>query len=176
MSLRTLAWKLASPYDAYVSHVTRLEAAIERLLFLSSRAAGLEASRAGSGRLASGAAGSGERLDRFRLQLGTAASSMTDEQFEDFLAHLGGGATAQVEADHSQTLDRLSHTQRGLEEYFAIAGHELLTLERRGYSPTRPDIARQLRENQLAATDLAGYRHVLHELGVTAGGRAARPA
>ena len=38
MALNTLVWKLASPYDAYVSHVARLESALERLRYFSSRA------------------------------------------------------------------------------------------------------------------------------------------
>ena len=31
MSVTTLRWKLASPYDAYVSHVSRLEDAMTRI-------------------------------------------------------------------------------------------------------------------------------------------------
>jgi len=172
MSLRAFAWKLASPYDAYVSHVARIEVAIERLRYLSSRAAGLEVSRAGSMRLVPGAADTASRLERFRQQIGAAASSMTDEQFEDFLAHLGGGAAAEVESDRAQTVDRLSHATRGLEEYFGLAARALQVLEERGYSPSRPDVARQLRENRLPSVDLAGYRHILHELGVQVGVRA----
>ena len=52
-----------------------------------------------------------------------------------------------------------------------MAGHELTLLEKRGYSPARGDIARQLRENHLPPTTLAEYRHLLHELGSRVGNR-----
>ena len=43
MAISTLVWKLASPYDAYVSHVAKLNAALERVRFFSERALGYEA-------------------------------------------------------------------------------------------------------------------------------------
>jgi hypothetical protein len=110
-----------------------------------------------------------ERARRFRQQLGAAAGQMSDEEFEDFLAHLGGGSVADVEADRAKAVMRLSHTTRGLEEYFAIAARELSTLEGRGYNPGRPDVARQLRENHLPARSLEEYRHLLHDMGSRVG-------
>ncbi|MGI8925972.1 MAG: hypothetical protein ACR2HN_04910 [Tepidiformaceae bacterium] len=169
MPLQTLIWKLASPYDAYVSHVARLNAAIERIRYFSGLALGYEAGLQGSVRLVPAALDPAARGQRFRAQLGSAAASMTDEEFEEFIAHLGGGSTAEVESDRAQAVSRLSHTTRGLEEYFAIAGHELATLETRGYNPSRSDIARQLRDNRLPVTTVAEYRHMLHELGAMVG-------
>lgn len=169
MALKSLVWKLASPYDAYVSHVGRLQHAIERIRDLSERALRHEAGLSASMRLVPGSPDAAGRAQRFREQLGQAAASMSDEQFEEFLAHLGGGGTAEVEADRAKAVSRLSYTTRGLEEYFAIAGHELALLEDRGYSPSRPDVARQLRENGLPAVTLADYRHELHELGTKVG-------
>jgi hypothetical protein len=160
-----LLWKLASPYDAYVSHVGQLNHAIERIKFLSGLALGYEAGLQGSMRLVPGSADGTARAKRFRERLGQAAASMTDEQFEEFLAHLGGGDTADVEQDRAQAVSRLTVTTRGLEEYFAMAGHELALLEQRGYSPTRPDVTRQLRENDLPLSTTVEYRHELHELG-----------
>jgi hypothetical protein len=165
MALSTLVWKLASPYDAYVSHVARLNHAIERVRFFSERALGYEAGLQSSVRLVPGQVDPAERARGFREQLGSAAANMSDEEFEDFVAHLGGGGTANVEADRAQAVSRLSSTTRGLEEYFAIAGKELSLLEQRGYNPSRPDVARQLRDNHLPATGVAEYRHTLHELG-----------
>ena len=109
---------------------------------------------------------------RIRLQLGAAASSMSDEQFEDFISHLGGGDVADVDANRAKTASRMGTTQRGLEEYFSIAGHELATLEKRAYNPSRGDIARQLRENRLPATTIEEYRRILHELGTRIGAKA----
>jgi len=169
MALNALVWKLASPYDAYVSHVARLDAAIERVRYFSERAQGYEAGLQSSGRMVAGAEDPAGRTRRFREQLGAAAAKMTDEEFEDFVAHLGGGSTANVEADRANAASRLSTTTRGLEEYFAMAGQELAVLEKRGYNPGRPDVARQLRDNHLPATTLAEYRHLLHELGSRAG-------
>lgn len=164
-----LLWKLASPYDAYVSHVAQLNHAMDRIKFLSGLALGYEAGLQGSLRLVPGSADAAARARGFRQRLGQAAASMTDEQFEEFLAHLGGGDTADVERDRAQAVSRLTVTTRGLEEYFAIAGHELALLEDRGYSPTRPDVARQLRENDLPLSTAAEYRHELHELGSKVG-------
>ncbi|MGH2610473.1 MAG: hypothetical protein ACRDHF_15440, partial [Tepidiformaceae bacterium] len=62
-----------------------------------------------------------------------------------------------------------TYTTRGLEEYFATAGHELALLEQRGYSPTRADVARQLRENDPPLSTIAEYRRELHELGAKVG-------
>jgi hypothetical protein len=165
MALGALVWKLASPYDAYVSHVVRLNHAIDRVRFFSERALGYEAGLQSSVRLVPGQVDPAERAKRFRDQLGAAAAHMSDEEFEDFVAHLGGGGTANVEADRAQAVSRLSTTTRGLEEYFAIAGKELSLLEQRGYRPARPDISRQLRENHLPATSVGDYRRLLHELG-----------
>jgi hypothetical protein len=97
---------------------------------------------------------------------------MSDVEFEEFLAHLGGGSVAEVETSRAQAVTRLGHTTRGLEEYFAIAGRELSLLEARGYSPNRPDVARQLRENHLPATTVAEYRSLLHQLGARVGRKA----
>ena len=169
MALGTLIWKFASPYDAYVSHVARLTEAIERIQYFNEVAERSQAGIAGSGRVRTGEAADAEaRAELFRERLGHAAREMTDEQFEEFVAMLGGGETAEVDIAHQRALDRLGHATRGLQEYFTIAGQELATLERRGYSPTRPDVARQLRENGLPAATLADYRHQLRELGAEA--------
>ena len=165
----SLVWKLASPYDAYISHVAELNHAIERIRYFSEVALRYEAGLQGSVRLVPGAQESGARADRFRAQLGERAANLTDEQFEEFLAVLGGGETADVERDRANTATRLSHTTRGLEEYFAIAGHELAVLEKRGYNPQRTDVARQLRENRLPATTVADYRQLLRQLGARVG-------
>lgn len=164
-----LLWKLASPYDAYVSHVAQLNHAIERIKFLSGIALGYEAGLQSSVRLVPGTADAAARARGFRARLGEAAASMSDEEFEEFLSHLGGGDAADVEADRAQAVFRLSSTTRGLEEYFAIAGHELALLEERGYSPTRSDVARQLRDNNLPLLTTADYRRELHELGAKVG-------
>lgn len=169
MSVSTIVWKLASPYDAYVSHVARLNDAIGRIRYLSGRALGYEAGLQSSVRLVPGQGDAGARAAKFRDQLEAAAQSMSDEQFEDFIAMLGGGETATVESDRAQAVSRLGFTTRGLEEYFGIAGRELTTLEKRGYNPRRADVARQLRENGLPMTGLAEYRHLLHELGAAVG-------
>jgi hypothetical protein len=173
MVVSTLVWKLASPYDAYVSHVARLDDAMDRIRRLSDMALRYEAGLQGSVRYvtADADADNGARAQRFREQLGTAAETMTDEQFEEFITMLGGGGVADVESDRAQAVSRMSHATRGLEEYFAIAGKELVTLEKRGYNPHRTDVARQLRENRLPAVELAEYRHQLHELGVRVGKR-----
>lgn len=171
MGIATLLYKLASPYDAYVAHVSELNSALERLRYQSERALGYEAGLHGSVRLMPGGAARAERVDRFRERLGDAAASMSDEQFEDFLAHLGGGEAANVEADRARVVDRMSTATRGIEEYFAIAGKALATLEERGYNPNRSDIARQLRENHLPMHTVGEYRRILHELGTKVGVR-----
>lgn len=169
MSITTLVWKLASPYDAYVSHVGRLQNAIERIRYYSDRALGYEAGLQSSVRIVPGESDPAARAQRFRNQLSESAAQMSDEEFEEFIAHLGGGSVAEVESNRAQTVSRMSHTTRGLEEYFATAGRELAILESRGYNPRRPDVARQLRENHLPETSLADFRHQLHELGVRVG-------
>ena len=169
MALTSLVWKLASPYDAYVSHVSRLNEAIDRIRYASERALGYEAGLQSSIRIQPGAVDSAARIQRFREQLGSAAEQLNDEQFEDFIAHLGGGGAADVERDRAQAFSRMGHATRGLEEYFALAGHELATLEKRGYAPSRADVARQLRENHLPSTNIADYRRTLKELGKRVG-------
>lgn len=172
MALSSVLWKLASPYDAYVSHVARLNEAISRVRYFSERALGFEAGLAGSVRLIPGQADPVARAQRFRQQMGEAAERMSDVEFEDFLAHLGGGTVADVEADRAQAFSRMGHSTRGLEEYFAAAGRELAVLEARGYAPGRPDVARQLRDNELPLTTVAEYRRLLHELGARVGQKA----
>ena len=169
MALPTVLWKLASPYDAYVSHVARLEDAIERITYFNEVAQRSQAGLEGSMRVGSAAADAESRARLFRERLATAAMNMTDEQFEEFVAMLGGGQAAEVEENQQRAMDRLGHAHRGIQDYFAIAGHELATLEKRGYSPARPDVARQLRENRLPQVTLADYRHRLRELGAGAG-------
>lgn len=165
MGIPSLLYKLASPYDAYVSHVSELNGAIARIRFMSNRALGYEAGLQSSMRIVPGGSPTGERVEMFRQKLGAAADSMSDEQFEDFLGHLGGGKVANVEADRARTVARMSHTTRGIAEYFEIAASELSTLESRGYNPHRPDVARQLRENKLPGHTTAEYRTILHDLG-----------
>lgn len=172
MAVTSLLWKLASPYDAYVSHVARLNEAIARVRYFSERALGYEAGLQSSVRLIPGQGDPVARAKRFREQMGEAAERMSDEEFEDFLAHLGGGTAADVEADRAQAVSRMGHSTRGLEEYFAAAGRELAVLEARGYSPSRPDVSRQLRDNELPLTTVAEYRHLLHELGARVGRKA----
>lgn len=170
-----LLWKLASPYDAYVSHVARLNDAIERIRVLNRMTEGYEAGLQGSGRVSTGAAGDAARaarVARFREQLGSAAARMSDVEFEDFISHLGGGAVADPEDDRARTSTRIVFMQRGLEEYFSIAGRELTLLEKRGYDPSRGDVARQLRENKLPLTSVEEFRALLHELGGKVGVRA----
>jgi len=169
MGISTLIYKLASPYDAYISHVSQLNSAIERLRYMSDRALGYEAGLQGSVRIVPGGSARDERVERFREKLGAAAASMSDEQFEDFLGHLGGGEAASVEDNRAQTVSRMSHATRGFEEYFAIAGHELNVLETRGYNPSRGDVSRQLRKNNLPPHTIAEYRRILHDLGMKVG-------
>jgi len=171
MPITSVLWRLASPYDAFVSHVGQLNAAIDRIRYFTDMALAYEAGLHGSMRFTPGGEAAAERVRRFREQVGSAAAEMTDEQFEEFVAHLGGGQAADVESDRARTVSRLGTTTRGLEEYFAIAGHQLAVLEERGFNPRRPDVARQLRANDLPDTDIAGYRHTLHELGARVGMR-----
>lgn len=172
--MAALLWKLASPYDAYVSHVGTLNDAIERIRSLSRMAEGYEAGLQGSGGAASasGDAARAARVARFRSQLGDAASRMSDVEFEDFISHLGGGDVADIEANRAAATSRMGFMQRGIEEYFAIAGRELALLEKRGYNPGRGDVARQLRENKLPITTVSEFRTILHDLGAKVGVRA----
>lgn len=169
MAISTLVWKLASPYDAYVSHVAKLEAALERVRYFSERALGYEAGLQSSVRLIPGNGDPAARGQRFREQLGAAAQQMSDEEFEGFITQLGGGKVAEVEANRARAVSRMGFTTRGLEEYFAIAAKELAILEQRGYNAARPDVARQLRDNHLPSTTVAEYRRTLHELGFKVG-------
>jgi len=172
VGIQSILYKLGSPYDAYVSHVSELNSALGRLHYLSERSLGYEAGLQSSVRLVPGGAAPKERAQRFRERLGQAAASMSDEEFEDFLSHLGGGEAASVEANRANVVDRMSSTARGLEDYFGIAGRALATLEVRGYNPRRGDVARQLRENKLPDYTVADYRKILHELGTRVGVRA----
>ena len=169
MAVTSLLWKLASPYDAYVSHVARLNEAISRVRYSSERALGYEAGLQSSVRFVPGQGDPIARAKRFREQMGEAAGRMSDEEFEDFLAHLGGGSTADVEVDRAKAFSRMGQSTRGLEEYFSAAARELALLESRGYSPSRPDVARQLRDNDLPLTTVEEYRHLLHQLGTRVG-------
>jgi hypothetical protein len=169
MGIQTLIWKLGSPYDAYTAHVSRLNTALDRIRYISDRALGYEAGLQGSVRLVPGSAGREERVERFREQLGKAASTMSDEEFEDFLAHLGGGEAASVEANRATAVLRMGEATRGLEDYFGIAGKELATLESRGFNPGRADVSRQLKENDLPRHSVADYRHLLKDLGTRVG-------
>jgi hypothetical protein len=171
MAVRAALWKLASPYDAYVAHVGRLNDAIERLRYHIDRALGYEAGLHGSVRFVPAERDAEDRARQFRDRLASAASEMSEDQFDDFMSHLGGGSVANVEDDRARTISRLGHTTRGLEEYFAAAAHELAVLEERGYNPGRPDVARQLRANNLSDMSVADYRHLLGRLGAQVGKR-----
>lgn len=171
MGVRSLVWKLASPYDAYVSHVSHLNNAIERIGYLSEKTLAYEAGLHGSVRLVPGERSSEDRASQFRERLAAAATEMSEEEFEEFITHLGGGATAAVESDRAQAVARMGTARRGLEEYFAIAGQELETLAARGYNPERPDVRRQLKANGLPTSTVADYRHLLRELGSRVGQR-----
>lgn len=168
MSVKTLAWKLASPYDAYVSHVARLNDALRRVQELSKLALAYEAGLHGSVRFVPGS-GPADRSEQLRQQLAEAAAEMDDQAFEEFVLQLGGGEKATVEGDRARAVRRLSHTTRGIADYFAIAASELSLLEERGYTPSRPDVARQLEQNHLPSTNVAEYRRTLRELGSLVG-------
>ena len=114
MALSSLLYKLGSPYDAYIAHVSELNAALARLRYMSDHAVGLEAGLHGSVRLVPGNGNRTDRIEGFRKRLGQAADSMTDEQFEDFLAHLGGGEAANVEDNRANVVSRMSNVTRGL--------------------------------------------------------------
>lgn len=166
MSVRTILWKLASPYDAYLSHVAALHSAIERIRYYSDHALRYHAGLEGSVRMGTpGSADPAARAQRFREQLAAASAELGDDDFEQFLTHLGGGDVASVEAGRERTVSRMNQTALVLEEQFAVAGRELAVLEQRNYDPERRDVARQLRSNNLPSTTLAQFRHELHELG-----------
>lgn len=167
--LKKMMWRLAPPYDAYVSHIVRLEAAFERIRVLSERAAGYEMGMRSSVRLSQGDSDVVERARRFRNQLGAASEAMSDDELESFLAELGGGHTADVERDRADIVSRMDHTTSGLQEYFATAGAALTILERRGYNSKRRDVARQLTANGVPARTLEEYHGALHELAATTG-------
>ncbi len=172
MSVRTLVWKLASPYDAYISHVSQLNDAISRIRTLSGATLAYEAGLQSSVRLVPNEQQAEDRAARFKEQLGEAAGNMSEQEFEDFITHIGGGEVATVEADRAQAVERMGFARRGLQEYFKIAGQELSTLAGRGYDPNRPDVRRQLEANHLPASTVDEYRHLLGELGSKVGQRA----
>jgi MinD-like ATPase involved in chromosome partitioning or flagellar assembly len=173
MSLKGVVWTLASPYDAYVSHVSRLNAAIEEIRFLVQKAAGYEAGLHASLRLVPGTQDASARAARFREQLASAAHHMTDEEFEAFVSDLGGTMPREVEADRAQALERLTTVTEALARHFTTAGQELAVLEQRGYNPARAGVRRSLRENHLPQHTLADYRHILRELGAQVGQKVA---
>jgi hypothetical protein len=166
---KRILWRLASPYDAYVSHVTRLEDALTRIRVLSDRADGYEMGLRSSVRHKTGESDAVSRAERFRSLLGDASETMEDEQLERFLAELGGGETANVDQDRADIAIRLDHATEGMQEYFAVAGSALQTLEQRDYEPGRRDIARQLASNRISPRTLAEYHDELHELARAAG-------
>jgi len=171
VSVRSALWRLASPYDAYVSHVSRLNGALEQVEYLVQRALGYEAGLQSSIRIVPGADAAHARAERFRHAVAAASQGMSDGEFEDFLAHLGGGATSDVETDRARAFGRLTAVTGALERHFATAAHELGILEERGYSPSAPGVARLLRENDIPARTLDDYRHLLRELGSSVGQR-----
>ncbi len=171
MAVRTLLWRLASPYDAYLAHVSRLNEYLLRIERLTEQALALEAGLHGSVRVVPAERRAEERLAALREQLGKAAAELTDDEFEEFVAHLGGGEPGKVEEDRARTVARLEWVSRHLEEYFRRAGEELRILERRGYDPRRRDVARELRENRMPPLTLGEYRHRLRELGARVGKR-----
>jgi hypothetical protein len=172
VSVRTLVWKLASPYDAYVSHVSQLNDAIDRIRALSGATLAYEAGLQGSVRLVPSERPAEERAGRFRERLGDAAASMSAEEFEEFISHIGGGEMATVEADRAKTVQRMGFARRGLQEYFKIAGQEMRTLAERGFDPRRGDVRRQLEANKLPDATVEEYRVLLSELGSKVGQRA----
>jgi len=172
VSVRTLVWKLASPYDAYISHVSQLNDAIDRIRALSGATLAYEAGLQSSVRLVPNEQPATERAQRFRKQLDEARSTMSETEFENFITHIGGGEVATVEADRAQTVQRMGFARRGLQEYFKIAGQELRTLAGQGYDPKRPDVRRQLEANNLPNWTVEDYRRLLGELGAKVGQRA----
>lgn len=169
MSVRTVLWRLASPYDAYVAHVSRLQAAIGEIRYLVQRALGYEATLLGSVRLLPAVQDAAARAARFREQLSSAAGALTDDQFEEFIAHLGGGSTGAVESDRARTVERLTAVTASLERYFAGAAAELAVLEQRDYRPGRAGVSRALASNGLEPHTLADFRHILRDLGAQVG-------
>jgi hypothetical protein len=127
MAIRSLVWKLASPYDAYVSHVSQLNEAIGRIQYLSDKALAYEAGLQGSVRLVPGAQDPADRARRFRERIGTAAEEMSEEQFEEFISHLGGGEVATGRPDVRRQL-RANHLPESTVDVFR---HHLAELGRR---------------------------------------------
>ncbi len=166
---KRMLWRLASPYDAYVSHVARLEDAFARIRVLSERTAGYEMGLRSSVRLMPSESDAVARAERFRGQLSEASETMEEEQLEAFLVELGGGAIANVESDRADIAVRMDHATEGLQEYFAVAGSALQTLEQRGYEPGRRDVARQLASNGIERRALKQYREELQTLARVAG-------
>ena len=78
----SLVWKLASPYDAYISHVAELNHAIERIRYFSEVALRYEAGLQGSVRLVPGAQdggrGAGEDGDVAQAALAHAVAQDVD--------------------------------------------------------------------------------------------------
>lgn len=171
MTVQSILWRLASPYDAYVAHVSRLEDAVAEIQYLVQRALGYEAGLQGSVRIVPGGEAAAERAERFRSALAEASTGLSEAEFEDFLAHLGGGSTVDVEADRARTVSRLTAVTSALERHFITAARELALLEARAYSPTAPGVARLLRENRIPARTLTEYRHLLRELASQVGHR-----
>lgn len=169
MSIKTFVWKLASPYDAYVSHVSRLENSLSEIRFLVQRALGYEATLQGSVRLVPGSDDPAARAARFREQIGQAAVDMTDEQFEEFISHLGGGEVGAVESDRARAVGRLTAVTDSIERYLGQAAVELSVLEERDYDPARSGVGRELRNNNLEPRTLAEYRHLLRDLAAQVG-------
>lgn len=171
MSVRSVLWRLASPYDAYVAHVSTIEGAIEQIRYLVQRALAYEAGIQGSVRLIPGGAAAEARAASFRERVSQAATGMTDEQFEAFLTDLGGGASGDVEANRARAFERMTGVTAALERHFSTAARELATLEERDYKPASPALARMLRDNRLHARTIAEYRHLLRDLGAQVGQR-----
>jgi hypothetical protein len=173
MSVRSLVWKLASPYDAYIAHVSTLNNALTRIRYLSEMTLAYEAGLHGSVRLVPAERPAAERAHQFRERLAAAASQMAEDEFEEFITHLGGGELATVESDRARVVARMGTTRHGLDEHFAVAGQEIETLAARGYSPHRSDVRRQLEANGLPLHTVQEYRHLLGELGSRVGQRVA---
>lgn len=171
MSVRSLLWRLASPYDAYIAHVSMLESALEQIRYLVQRALAYEAGIHGSVRLIPGGAAAEARAARFRERVSSAATGMTDEQFELFLADLGGGASGSVEEDRARAFERMTGVTAALERHLSTAARELTTLEERDYNPASPALARMLRDNGFPPRTVADYRHLLRDLGAQVGQR-----
>lgn len=172
MRLPSVLWRLAAPYDAYISHVSRLCRALERIRTLADRALGYETGLLASVRLVPSEQDAAARAERFRSRL-AAAGEMSDAELDDLLAHLGGGTPAEVERDRAAVAARLGAVSRAIEGAFAEAVAALAVLEERGYDPRRPDVARQLRANQLPSRTTEEFRAELRHLGRLVGKRLA---